>query len=121
MRLRKVLLNLVANAIKYNRVNGKVSLECEKTSNDKISFKVKDTGFGISRNKHEGLFKAFCRLGNGPAANEGTGMGLNDSEGLVDLVGGTIKVDSVVGGRERVLLLFCQKEKDRRIIKEKNL
>ena len=111
MRLRKVLLNLVANAIKYNRVNGKVSLECEKTSNDKISFKVKDTGFGISRNKHEGLFKAFCRLGNGPAANEGTGMGLNDSEGLVDLVGGTIKVDSVVGGANVFYFYFARRKR----------
>ncbi len=97
VRLKQILLNLISNAIKYNRVNGKVSFEGEKLSSDKICIKVKDTGIGISEDKFDDVFKAFYRLDDGLEFSEGTGIGLNVAKGLIELMGGSIKVDSVLG------------------------
>jgi len=96
-RLRQILLNLMANAIKYNRADGTVEFEGEKTSNGRICIKVKDTGVGISKDNFDEVFNSFSRIDNESTLTEGTGIGLNVAKGLVELMDGSINLDSVVG------------------------
>jgi signal transduction histidine kinase len=97
MRLGQVLLNLTSNAIKYNRINGSLTFESEMTSDRRICIKVKDTGIGIPKDEIGEVFKAFYRMGNESTKTEGTGIGLNIVKGLIELMGGSIEVDSVLG------------------------
>ena len=96
-RLRQILLNLIGNAIKYNKIDGSIIFECEKTSKNTICIKVKDTGVGISQDKIDDIFESFCRLGNESTLAEGTGIGLNIAKGLANMMNGSIKVESVLG------------------------
>ncbi len=101
-RLKQVLLNLLANAIKYNRPNGTVQMECvlvEGTAPPAMRFSVKDTGPGISAANLGRLFTPFNRL---DAERKrpyvpGTGLGLSLSKQLIELMGGALGVESVVG------------------------
>jgi signal transduction histidine kinase len=97
MRLGQILLNLTSNAINYNRTNGSVIFECEKASDHRICIKVKDTGIGIPKDQIGDVFKSFYRVSSESTIAEGTGIGLNIAKGLVELMGGTIEVDSVLG------------------------
>lgn len=97
MRLRQILLNLMSNAIKYNRVNGSITFECEKSSGSRICIHVKDTGVGIPKDKIEEVFKSFYRMDHKVTMAQGTGMGLNITKGLIETMGGSIEVDSVPG------------------------
>jgi signal transduction histidine kinase len=94
-RLRQILLNLMSNAIKYNRINGLITFECEQTSDRRICIYVKDTGVGIPKDKIEEVFKSFYRVGSKSTIVEGAGIGLDITKGLIELMGGTIKIDSV--------------------------
>jgi PAS domain S-box-containing protein len=95
-RLKQVLLNLLTNAIKYNRPNGKVTLTCERVGG-KVRLSVSDTGPGISPDLRERLFTPFDRLDAETSGIEGTGLGLALSKGLIEAIGGTLGVDSQVG------------------------
>jgi signal transduction histidine kinase len=97
VRLRQILLNLMSNAIKYNRINGSITFECEKTSDRRICIHVKDTGIGIPKDRIREVFKSFYRVSNESIIAEGTGIGLNVAKGLIELMSGTIEVDSVPG------------------------
>jgi len=96
-RLKQVLINLIFNAIKYNRTAGTVTVECGLTPPDIIRVSVRDTGAGLAAEQLAQLFQPFNRLGRENSAEEGTGMGLVVSKRLVELMGGTIGVESVVG------------------------
>lgn len=96
MRLRQVLLNLFSNAIKYNRPGGQVTLSW-RSEGEQMRIAVRDTGPGLSDAQQEKLFRAFERLQAEKTGVEGTGIGLALSKWLVDLMLGTIGVDSVVG------------------------
>lgn len=93
-RLKQVLLNLLANAIKYNREGGHVELSCEM-SHHAVRIVVADTGRGISPRKLERLFHPFERLGAEQSAVPGTGLGLALSKALIEAMGGSIGVESV--------------------------
>ena len=96
MRLRQVMLNLLSNAIKYNRPDGQVTLSwC--TDGPQLRIAVRDTGPGLSDGQQEKLFRAFERLQADRTGVEGTGIGLALSKWLVDLMQGSIGVDSVPG------------------------
>jgi signal transduction histidine kinase len=97
LRLRQALLNLMSNAIKYNRTNGSITFECKKTSDRRICIHVKDTGVGIPKDGIEEVFKSFYRVSSESTIAEGTGIGLNVAKGLIELMGGSIEVDSVPG------------------------
>jgi signal transduction histidine kinase len=96
-RLMQVLLNLVANAVKYNRPGGCVQISCEPKGTDHIRINVTDTGQGISKEDLEKLFVPFERLRAGQTQIEGTGLGLALSKRLVEAMGGTIGATSVIG------------------------
>ena len=96
-RVKQVLVNLLSNAIKYNRVGGQVDLRCTKMVSGKVRITVQDTGEGLASGKLAQLFQPFNRLGQEAGAQEGTGIGLVVSKRLVELMGGTIGVESTVG------------------------
>ncbi|WP_417597404.1 ATP-binding protein [Oceanospirillum sp.] len=92
-RCQQVLINLVTNAIKYNRPEGRVFIRC-KIQGNQLRIEVEDTGEGISSDKLEQLFQPFSRLGAENSAIEGTGIGLALSQQLVELMRGRIGVES---------------------------
>ena len=96
-RVKQVLINLIFNAIKYNSPAGSVTVECSPSPPDSIRISIRDTGAGLDAGKLAQLFQPFNRLGRETGTEEGTGMGLVVSKRLVELMGGTIGVDSVVG------------------------
>ena len=96
-RLKQVMLNIVGNAIKYNRVGGTVTIECASIGEDRLRVLVTDTGPGIPAAQLPLLFTPFERLGAERTTIEGTGMGLALSKRLTEAMGGTLGVDSVVG------------------------
>jgi PAS domain S-box-containing protein len=96
-RLKQVLVNLLSNAIKYNRAQGSVEVSCHTQSNNHLRISVRDTGNGLSAEKIAQLFQPFNRLGQEEGAVQGTGIGLIVSKRLVELMGGRIGVESIVG------------------------
>ncbi|WP_162942066.1 ATP-binding protein [Desertimonas flava] len=105
-RIRQVLLNLVSNAIKYNSTPGTVVVAAERQdSSGTVVVSVTDSGPGISRDGQARLFLPFERL-EATSAIEGTGVGLALSKSLVEAMGGSIGVDSVVGRGSRFWVEF---------------
>ena len=97
LRLRRVLLNLVGNAIKFT-AKGSVTLDVDATAADAV-FQVTDTGIGIAADKIGKLFKPYEQVNIATARfYGGTGLGLSISKALMTLMGGTIDVESTVGG-----------------------
>ncbi len=96
-RLKQVLLNLLANAVKYNRTGGTVEVAYEEVLAGRLRIKVTDTGSGIEPDRIERLFTPFERLGAEQAGVEGTGLGLALSKRLAEAMGGRIGVESSVG------------------------
>jgi signal transduction histidine kinase/CheY-like chemotaxis protein len=96
-RLHQVLLNLVSNAIKYNRPNGSVSVSCESENERVVRIKVEDTGHGIAVEDQARLFAPFERLAAAQTDVEGTGLGLALSKHLIEAMGGAIGLLSQVG------------------------
>jgi PAS domain S-box-containing protein len=107
-RLQQVLLNLLANSIKYNHEGGVVNISCSQLSSEsdgtqqhedpqlpaKVRISVSDTGPGLSPDKVARLFTPFERLGAEQGEVEGTGLGLALSKHLMEAMGGAIGVES---------------------------
>jgi len=96
-RIKQIVINLLSNAIKYNRAQGTVEVRCTASSPERIRISVKDSGAGLSAENLAHLFQPFNRLGQETGAEEGTGIGLVVTKQLVELMGGTIGVESTVG------------------------
>ncbi|MBY0270628.1 MAG: response regulator [Burkholderiales bacterium] len=96
-RLKQVLINLLFNAIKYNKPEGTVTVDCTLNAEDKIRIGIRDTGAGLKPEQIAQLFQPFNRLGRQAGAEEGTGIGLVVTKRLVELMGGNIGVDSTAG------------------------
>ena len=122
VRLRQVLTNLLSNAIKFTE-KGFVKLEVETV--EKISdsacvlrFSVADSGIGIERNKMKKIFDSFTQADVRTTRRYGgTGLGLTISGKLIELMGGELKVESVLGKSSRFwfeLLFECSKERVQR-------
>ena len=97
VRLKQVFANLLSNAIKYNRLNGSVTVSYCKKSNQRIRVCIEDTGEGLTAENIAQLFQRFNRLGKETSQEEGTGIGLVVSKRIVELMGGSIGVESTVG------------------------
>ena len=94
-RLMQVLLNVLSNAVKYNRPGGTVEITCEPADTGLLRLAVADTGRGIRPEDLDRVFVAFDRLGVEQYGIEGTGVGLALSHHLCERMGGRLWVESV--------------------------
>ena len=88
---------IVETAIKYNKPGGAVAVEVKPVGKYSIRISVRDTGTGLAPSQLTQLFQPFNRLGQEAGAEQGTGIGLVMTKRLVEMMGGTIGVDSAVG------------------------
>ena len=96
-RVKQVVINLLSNAIKYNSEKGSVIVDCVARTPEWIRISVTDTGQGLSPDQLTQLFQPFNRLRQENQGEEGTGIGLVVAKQLVELMGGVIGVNSIVG------------------------
>ncbi|MCP4398788.1 MAG: response regulator, partial [bacterium] len=103
-KLRQVLLNLLNNAIKYTdkgcvtfRVSSHPLSVEQGTPQWAVRYQIQDTGIGIPKEKLAAIFEPFTRMERAGRTAEGTGLGLAISRRLIELMGGTLSVESQVG------------------------
>lgn len=96
-RLKQALINLMTNAIKYNKEGGEVFIRGETTDDHRVKIHVIDTGPGIEAEKQHVLFEPFERLGAENSGIEGTGIGLSITQKMVELMNGSVSLKSEVG------------------------
>jgi PAS domain S-box-containing protein len=96
-RLKQVFLNLLSNAVKYNRENGEVRIFCAPDGKGQLRLSFADDGPGISPDRIDELFEPFNRLDAESSEIEGTGIGLLITRQLLELMQGTLTVDSSPG------------------------
>jgi len=105
-KVKQILLNLLSNAVKFSHEGGRVRLEVDRLdaaaspiARESIAIRVADEGIGIPASEIPRIFEQFYQVDHEHArAKKGTGLGLSLTRGLVDLHGGQIRVESVVGG-----------------------
>ena len=117
VRIKQIIINILNNAVKYT-TEGSVGLrmESEDLSEDRVLMRitVSDTGMGIKKESLPYLFDAFKRVDEGKNKYiEGTGLGLSIVKQLVELMGGTITVDSVYGEGSTFIVSIPQTVSDR--------
>lgn len=96
-RLTQVLVNLVANAVRFTEAGGVITVAVD-ASDDAVSIRVSDTGIGIPPDKQEQVFQPFVQADSGPSRRaQGTGLGLAISRRLVEAMGGALTLTSEVG------------------------
>lgn len=105
-RLEQVLLNLVSNAIKYGPSGGLVTVQVARAGHDDpmVEVAVQDQGPGLTLAQQAQLFQAFNRLGAERSQIEGVGLGLVITRGLVELMGGELRVHSEPGQGARFVV-----------------
>ena len=92
-RLKQIIVNLLDNAIKFNKLAGNVSVYANVGENNRVRLYVADTGFGLLDGDINELFVPFSRLGADALGIDGTGIGLSLCKELVELMEGRIGVD----------------------------
>lgn len=103
LRLNQVLLNLISNAVKFTKPGGMLSIRVIEKNDApdgyaSYMFIVKDTGIGMSREFQKHIFEAFTREQSSTVSGiQGTGLGMAITKNIVDMMGGTISVESEVG------------------------
>jgi len=96
-KLTQVFVNLISNAIKYNKEHGEVKVYIDIVDDGKVKINFTDTGDGLSEQQQLNLFTPFERLGAEKSSIEGSGIGLAISHKLIGLMGGEIGIDSETG------------------------
>lgn len=103
VRLRQIFINLLSNAVKYTPYGGKITLElteqfCEAADSAEFKICVTDNGHGMSPEFLEHIFEPFTRAENSMTNRiQGTGLGMAITKSIVDMMGGTITVQSELG------------------------
>ncbi len=95
-RVRQVLFNLISNALKFTPEGGYVEVRVQNEG-DRVSVEVEDSGVGIAPEDQGKIFNEFTQVGEGARRAGGTGLGLALSRRLVELQGGSIRVESALG------------------------
>lgn len=109
-RLYQVLQNLVSNAVKYTK-SGSVELAIEETPLA-VTIRIKDTGMGISAEDQDKLFAPFARVGGVESSGvTGTGLGMWITKQYVELLGGSIAVESIKNVGTHVVLMFSKRKR----------
>ena len=93
-RLKQCILNLLSNAINYNKKDGRVDVTVISTDDKQLHIRVKDTGIGISENDLVHLFEPFKTISSDHHYSEGTGIGLTITLNMIELMGGKLQVQS---------------------------
>ena len=114
VRLRQIFLNLLSNAVKYTPEDGSITfdvavLACEVPDCAKFCFSVTDTGYGMEPDFVTHIFEPFTRAESSVTNKvQGTGLGMAITKNIVDLMGGTITVESEVnmGSRFAITLML---------------
>jgi PAS domain S-box-containing protein len=96
-RFTQALVNVIANAVKYNRDGGEIRITCRPMADDDVRTTIEDTGVGIAEQDMARLFIPFERLGAADSEVEGTGLGLVLTKQFVEAMAGAIGVTSTVG------------------------
>lgn len=112
VRLRQVLVNLISNAVKYNRKGGTVRVRVWQDG-PHVALQVSDTGMGLSPDQQAHLFEPFNRLGAERTSIDGTGIGLVIVQRLISLMGGTLSVSSQVGVGTTFTVVLQASDEDR--------
>lgn len=92
-KLKQVLLNLLTNAVKYNRPDGEISVNVQSGSGD-VLVAVSDTGYGVSEENQKQMFQKFFRAADTSGFTQGTGLGLAITKHIVEAHGGQIWLES---------------------------
>ena len=95
-RLRQIVMNLLANAIKYTPPGGKISTQCS-AHGDRVSITISDNGIGIAPSQLEAIFEPFVRAESAISTDGGVGLGLAISRDLARTMRGDLAVDSALG------------------------
>lgn len=95
-RFKQAVLNLISNAIKYNRELGGVLLDVVRLDTGQVRIQVIDSGPGVPEERQQELFQPFCRLGAEQTPVEGTGIGLTISRRIVEMMGGRMGMRSTL-------------------------
>jgi PAS domain S-box-containing protein len=98
IRFKQILLNLLANAVKFTHQGGRIAVVAQRTGPDRFTVRIEDTGIGIAPEDVPRLFRRFEQLDAGPGRRfPGSGLGLYVTKRWVELHGGGIEVQSQVG------------------------
>ncbi len=118
-KIRQLLLNILGNAVKFTSNGGKISVKIKQSPSRKpdhaaYTFLIKDTGIGMSKEFQEHLFETFSQERTSTNSKQlGTGLGMAIAKSYVDMMGGTISVDSEVGkGTEFAVKLEFRLQED---------
>lgn len=102
LHLKQILINIVGNAVKYNKPMGSVTFQCREISADdgiaRICFEISDTGIGMSKEYIDHIFEPFTQEKGGARTNyQGSGLGMTITKRLIDKMGGSIQIQSEQG------------------------
>ena len=106
-RLEQVIVNLLDNAVKFNKADGEVVVECGPLADGQIRIAVSDSGVGIPSEDLKRIFERFYRVDKArsrPAG--GTGLGLSIVKQVVEQMGGTVSVESILGRGTKFTILL---------------
>ena len=112
-RVKQILTNLLSNAVKYNTEAGRIHIASRLLGSDAVETVVTDTGLGMTPEQLAELFQPFNRLGRERSVQQGTGIGLVISQRLAELMGGSLRAQSVASqGSAFILTLPCSVDPD---------
>ncbi len=125
LRINQILINLLSNSIKFTEPGGKISVRITQKPLSKkgygvYEFRIKDNGIGISEEFLKEIFEPFARERNSTVSGiQGTGLGMAITKNIVDMMGGSIEVQSEVGkGTEFIVTLEFRLQEEHKEIKE---
>lgn len=109
--LKQIILNIMTNAVKYNKTGGSVLIKCREYNSDKekafFEWECQDTGIGISPEFQKHMYEPFTQENSEVRTTyTGTGLGLSITKKLVEKIGGTISVESDTGIGSRFIIRF---------------
>ena len=113
LRLNQILLNILSNAIKFTPTGGMISIRIAEKNGAPAGracyeFRIKDNGIGMSEEFQKHIFEEFAREENSTVSGiQGTGLGMSITKNIVDLMGGTIAIESEPGKGSEFIVNLC--------------